>query len=58
MTDNEFITKTLNDARPDGTGFNPEKFRLKVISDAGESHWVSIPADRFDAVVAAASGNA
>jgi hypothetical protein len=52
MTDNEYIARELNEAAPTEPD---EKIRVKALTEGGESKWLRIPADRWPAVVAAAS---
>lgn len=53
MTDDAYIARELNKARP--VDEELERPAIKVRGPGGESHWVIIPAERFAAVVAAAS---
>lgn len=46
----------LESARPSWTGEYGGTFRIQVRSDNGQSKWLSVPADRFDAVKAAIMG--
>jgi hypothetical protein len=58
MTDAEYIAYEFNKARgtlAGGTG-GEEKIHVKVRGDDGESRWVGVPAQRLDAITAAASG--
>lgn len=52
----QYHAAEFENARPTGMGEYGDTFRIKVRSDGGESKWLSIPADRFDAVKAAAIG--
>jgi hypothetical protein len=52
MTDDEYIARELNKAAPTGPG---DVVRIKARGNHGESRWTLIPADRFAALVAAAS---
>lgn len=53
--DERYIERGMDKGRPEG-----EFFRIKVRTPddrfPGESRWVHIPADRFDAVVQALTG--
>ena len=51
-----YVAAEIESARPDGTEPYGDTFRIQVHSEAGRSKWLSIPADRFDAVKAAAMG--
>lgn len=54
MTDDEYIAYELNKAAPEQPG---DVVRIKAtVDNGGDSRWTSIPADRYPAVVAAASG--
>lgn len=52
-----FIEAEIEGARPDGIGPYGDTFRVQVRSESGASKWLSVPADRFDAVKAAAVGS-
>ena len=52
----EYRAKEIEGARPSGTGDFGDIFKIQIRSDRGESKWLRIPADRFDAVKAAATG--
>ena len=52
MTDDEYIRYELTKGAPSEPGDVPQ---LKVRGPKGESRWVNIPADRYAAVVHAAS---
>lgn len=52
----KYQTAELENARPSGTGEYGDTFRIQVRSDNGQSKWLSVPADRFDAVKAAIIG--
>lgn len=53
-----FITAEFEYTRPTGVVPHADMFRIQVRSESGASKWLSIPADRFDAVKAAAVGTA
>lgn len=52
----QYVEREIEGARPDGIGPYGDTFRVKVTSQVGASKWLSIPADRFDAVKSAAVG--
>lgn len=53
-----YIEAEIEGARPDGIGPYGDTFRVQVHSEGGRSKWLSVPAERFDAVKAAAAGTA
>lgn len=52
----KYIRDSIEEARPTGVAPYGDTFRIQVRSEAGKTHWLSVPAERFDAVKAAASG--
>lgn len=53
MTDDDYIGRQFEDVRPCGA---EDKFRVKIVTDSGETKWFRVPTDRFGAVMRAAMG--
>lgn len=51
-----FIAAEFEYTRPTGVVPHADTFRIQVRSESGASKWLSVPADRFDAVKSAAVG--
>lgn len=51
-----FIEREMESARPDGIGPYGDTFRMQTHSTGGRTKWLSVPAERFDAVKSAAVG--
>lgn len=52
----ESIADEIERTRPDGRAPYGDHFSMQIRSEEGRTFWLIIPADRFDAVKAAAAG--